>query len=148
MIKMSNLQTPNNCDKAPPHVNLDSLIAGVIPEAASQTMPERMLKVCKYIYDNCHRPVPLGEISKLANLHPHHMSTTFRKTCGVGFRTFITRCRLSRACELLQDRSLLITSISQKAGFRSVSQFNRSFLQHLETTPSKYRKSLGRPESA
>ena len=144
---MSNPQTPNYNHETPPRGDLDSLVAGVIPESSPESIPTRMLEVCNYIHDHCHRPVPLTEVSELAGLHPHHMSTTFRKSCGVGFRTFLTRCRLSRACELLQDKSLLINTVAQKSGFRSVSQFNRSFLQHNHTTPSKYRNSLGKNEN-
>jgi len=62
----------------------------------------------------------------------------------LGFRNFpdfVNHYRIAEACRRLKaNPDEAITSIALDIGFRSVSSFNRVFKEHLEMTPSQYRK--------
>ena len=56
------------------------------------------------------------------------------------FSGFVTELRLHKACKLLKENELSVTSICYDCGFNNVSNFNRQFLKQYEMNPVKYRK--------
>ena len=63
----------------------------------------------------------------------------FRQVAGVSPQEFLIRTRLSVAEHLLKNSSDKIIVISERAGFRTLSSFNRHFLSHYGCTPSAFR---------
>ena len=47
--------------------------------------------------------------------------------------------RISKACNLLRSTEYSILEISEMVGFRSVSSFNRHFMDVMQITPRAYR---------
>lgn len=63
---------------------------------------------------------------------------------GTDFRSLTSAVRVQRAVEMLQDRTVSITNISQDLGYSSPSGFSRAFLKATGFVPREFRmKSLG-----
>ncbi|MDO4551436.1 MAG: helix-turn-helix transcriptional regulator [Planctomycetia bacterium] len=64
----------------------------------------------------------------------------FKKHLHCTIRDEIHRCRLFRACNLLQETSINIEQISLMAGFPNYTHMNRVFQRYLHISPSDFRK--------
>ena len=66
---------------------------------------------------------------------------------GTDFRSLTSMIRVQRATEMLQDRSISITSISEDLGYSSPAGFTRAFRKATGLGPREYRiKELGEPQ--
>jgi AraC-like DNA-binding protein len=83
----------------------------------------------------------LSAAARVACMSPHYFSGRFKAVTGIGFVEFLTRTRLEKACALLRDSRCSVTDIAFDVGFRSLSQFNRTFRQLMNQSPSNYRSS-------
>ena len=86
--------------------------------------------------------VSLEELAAEARLSPFHFARMFKQSVGVPPRVYLTRLRLERACELLEQTDLTITEIALELGYSSNQVFARVFLKHRRTSPSDYRRTV------
>lgn len=77
------------------------------------------------------------QISRTINVSQRHLSTTFKKSTGVGLRRFITNCRLAMATELLTEGELSIQEISSRCGFYSPYYFSLVYKKYNAVPPSQ-----------
>lgn len=61
---------------------------------------------------------------------------------GQTFQACLIRCRLDRAKELMQDRTLKISAIAQQVGYENEYSFRRSFLRYTGVKVQEYQQSL------
>lgn len=101
---------------------------------------EKIYQICDYITKNCHQPLTLNEVAKQAGFNPYYFSRIFKKISGYNFIEYLAIQRVKRAQILLANRSLSMTEIAYQSGFKSISTFNRTFLQQKGCSPSQYRK--------
>jgi AraC family transcriptional regulator len=66
----------------------------------------------------------------------------FRTQTGLSPYKYIVRLRLSRAKQLMRNRSLTLLEIALESGFASHAHFTRAFRLHFGFTPSDFRTSL------
>ena len=66
-------------------------------------------------------------------------SRSFSRATGSNFTEFMSRFRISKACELLLQTDRPIADIAFEVGFNNLSNFNRRFLEVKKTTPSQLR---------
>ena len=59
---------------------------------------------------------------------------------GVSTKEYLTRYRLSRACELLRHAPLSVDEIAAEVGYPDALTFSRLFKKHIGVSPAKYRK--------
>ncbi len=78
----------------------------------------------------------LAEICMLSPTHFRRLFQTIIETTPLGFLNFT---RVMKACNLLRSTEYSILEISERVGFRSVSSFNRHFMEVMQTTPRDYR---------
>ena len=60
------------------------------------------------------------------------------------FVDYLSRVRVEKAKNLLQNPGLRVSEIAYDVGFESLSQFNRAFKRITGLTPSYFRKDLMR----
>jgi DNA-binding response OmpR family regulator len=80
-------------------------------------------------FTNVSRPTLYRKVKSLTNLSP---------------REFINVCRMRRAAELLLEGRYKVSEIAVMTGFRSASNFSRSFFRQFSVTPKDYVKQKGR----
>ncbi len=86
----------------------------------------------------------LASFSKLAGIPPHHISQVLSQGMKTNFKELINQYRVDEAKRLLQSPETLhlkIETVSELAGFRSISSFNHSFKERTGVSPKSCRPS-------
>ena len=79
----------------------------------------------------------LAEACKISEIY---LRKLFAKHLRTSPRQYILELRLRKACTLLAEGALKISSISSDCGFASPYHFCRIFRQHIGVTPTEYRE--------
>ncbi len=82
----------------------------------------------------------LGECARLAGMHPTYFSEKFHQRTGRTLTDFLARQRVEKAWQLLRYTGLPISEVAFSSGFRSLSQFNRTFKKITGAIPSRVRQ--------
>lgn len=80
-----------------------------------------------------------AEVARAVNSSASYFSKHFRQATGMSFIDFLGRVRVEQAKSLLQNPSLRVGAIAFEVGFRSVSQFNRTFKRLTGRSPKTFR---------
>jgi AraC-like DNA-binding protein/ligand-binding sensor protein len=95
-----------------------------------------------FILDHAGEPLRLGDVAEYVHLSTSYFSRFFKKATGLGFSEFLARARVENAKNSLADPGLTINEVANRAGFGSLSQFNRTFQRYVGCSPKEYRASL------
>ena len=108
--------------------------------AASE--PEAVTKARKIIKAGSGEEISLNRVAQAVNVSAGYFSELFHKATGVTFTDYVSRVRVEKVKNLLQNPRLQITTIAYDTGFKSLSQFNRTFKQVTGMSPRAYRAKL------
>lgn len=89
--------------------------------------------------------ISLDDLAAEARLSPFHFARMFKQSLGVPPRVYLTRLRVERACELLDQTDLPVTQIALEVGYTSNQVLARVFLKHMRVSPSDYRRTVRDP---
>jgi AraC-like DNA-binding protein len=95
-----------------------------------------------FILEHAGEPLRLGDVAEHVYLSISYFSKFFKKATGLGFSEFLARARVENAKNSLADPGLTIKEVANRAGFGSLSQFNRTFQRYVGCSPKEYRASL------
>ncbi|MEK4526834.1 hypothetical protein CXK86_12285 [Paenibacillus sp. BGI2013] len=99
-------------------------------------------KVQTYIEDHLSHGLSLDELGKVAHLHPVYFSKLFKQETGENVSNYISRKRLEKASQLLQDSELRVADIAQMVGYRKNQYFIQLFKVEYGVTPYQYRRNM------
>lgn len=111
-----------------------------IRSRADQASQEKIQQVTQYISERYAQEITLKDMATLVDMNDSAFSRFFAKATGNSFIRFVNRVRISKACELLSDSEMPITSICYETGFNNIANFNRRFRELKQTTPREYRR--------
>lgn len=97
-------------------------------------------RVMKHMLKTSSGSVRLADVAAIANMSETAFSRFFHKHTGHTFVQYLTRLRISRACDQLTYTSNGVTEICYDVGFNNISNFNRQFARVKGVTPSAYRR--------
>lgn len=83
--------------------------------------------------------IRLENVSEYVGVSPNRLSRYFLENTGSKYIEFLTKVRISKACEVLEQTDDQVTKICFDSGFSNVSNFNRHFLKLKNMTPKEYR---------
>ncbi|MEQ9815508.1 MAG: AraC family transcriptional regulator [Azospirillaceae bacterium] len=89
--------------------------------------------------------INLDDLAAEARLSPFHFARMFKQSLGVPPRVYLTRLRVEKACELLEQTDLSVTEIALEVGYSSNQVLARVFLKHMRVSPSGYRRAVRDP---
>lgn len=109
--------------------------------ATSNTPQNAMVisPVLDYIEDHYAEQFDMDSLADICRLSPTHFRRLFNSIMGASPLEFLNNTRIAKACNLLRSTEYSILNISEMVGFRSVSSFNRHFMDIMQTTPRSYR---------
>lgn len=87
------------------------------------------------------KPLTVDDLADLSGYSRYHFSRLFKASTGLAPGEYLQRERLSRAVQLLTNRSLTIKAIAAECGFPDANYFVRAFKNNLGTTPGQFRRS-------
>ncbi len=106
------------------------------PERAE---PVEIWKARKFIHEHSDDELSLTKVAKFSNISGNHLSEKFKEVTGINFVDYISRIRVGKAHDLLENSNLRISEIAFAVGFQSLSQFNRVFKTLTRKSPTQFR---------
>lgn len=97
-------------------------------------------KVREYLQEH-YKDASLEDAAVLVNLSPSYLSRIFKEHCGTGFLDYLTKIRMEKACELLNDIQYRSYDIAYYIGYDNPKNFSRAFKAYFGKTPMEYRNS-------
>ncbi len=122
--------------------DVNSISGASFQPVASHIDAERLRCACDYIRENYGAAINRDTVARVLQMSPSGFSRFFKTHTGMTFQDFVSDVRISRACELLVDKTQSVTEIAYGSGFGDVSTFNRAFRKFRGMTPSAYRKTM------
>ncbi|MGL9747675.1 helix-turn-helix domain-containing protein [Enterococcus sp. DIV0170] len=106
-----------------------------IPLGKSSVMYQAM----HYITSNTNKALSVSEVAEAVGLSRAYFSSKFKEEFGMSVNSFINKCRLEEAKNLLSYTNMSISEISNYLDYSSQSYFQRVFKDHFELTPRQFR---------
>jgi AraC-like DNA-binding protein len=103
------------------------------------TLRVRVQPVLDTIEQNYDQPLNQKVLAQKIGLSASAFSRLFAKATGVKFSDYVNDLRIGHACRMLIESDLPITAISHQAGFKNLSNFNRTFLRLRHIPPRDFR---------
>ena len=113
--------------------------------ASSQLTLRKIRNACSYIAKNCGRDLTQQEVADYAGFSYYYFSRIFKEYTASTFSEYLARQRINRAIQLLGSDMESITEIAYRAGFQSISSFNRVFKTYMNCSPREYRDNYRSP---
>ncbi len=93
-----------------------------------------------FMHGRLSEDISLEDLAAEAQLSPFHFARMFKQSVGLPPRVYLTRIRMEKACELLENTDLPVTEIAFEVGYSSNQAFARVFLKERNMTPTAYRR--------
>jgi AraC family transcriptional regulator of adaptative response / methylphosphotriester-DNA alkyltransferase methyltransferase len=81
----------------------------------------------------------LDDIARRVASSRRQLQRAYSEIGKTTFREHLTRVRMERAADLLDDRGLTVREVARRVGYRQPAQFAKAFRRHLGVAPSDYR---------
>lgn len=107
----------------------------------SDPSTDKLDKIIRYLHQHYTSNLKAEELAQLVHMSTNHFHRFIKQRTEQTFTELVNQLRISKACSLLINTTMPVTTISDICGFNNISNFNRRFLQHKELTPSQFRKS-------
>ncbi len=98
-----------------------------------------ILEIQRYISSTL-QTATLKSLADHFNYSPSYLSRLIQQSTGSNFSKILRKIRIQKACSLLSNSDMSISSICEQTGYNCQRQFNRAFQDVVHMTPSEYRK--------
>lgn len=107
-----------------------------------QTVRREIAEAQRYVQIHTGEKIAMEEMAHRLNLNPSHFSRIFKQETGETFVEFVTRTKMERAQELLNQSDLNVAEISEQLGYEHTSYFIKLFRNFAGMSPNEFRKSI------
>lgn len=104
--------------------------------------PNRKLidEIEKYVEENLKTSLQLRNVATVFGFSPNYLGYLFKEVTDEQFGEFVTRKRMEKARQFLQDPKLKIFEAAHLVGYQNLTMFSRHFKQNFGLPPADYRK--------
>ncbi|MCR4689585.1 MAG: AraC family transcriptional regulator [Saccharofermentans sp.] len=99
-----------------------------------------------YMDENFESGITVTDASSYVFLSQGYFTRAFKDEMGISPMNYLMQKRIDKACELLADNQIKVSSIAVQSGFSSPQRFNVAFRKLKGMTPLEYRKNLEKQE--
>lgn len=96
--------------------------------------------ILQYVTGHYREDLSLQSLSEQFFMNPSYISQLFKKEVGETFTAYVTKLRISRACELLKKGDDTFQEIAERVGYHDYFYFARQFKKITGATPTQYRE--------
>ncbi|MCT2561298.1 AraC family transcriptional regulator [Chryseobacterium herbae] len=120
--------------------NIELLCSDLYSSNFSENEGMRLSKIINFITDNYSNPISLEDVANTAFMTPQAFCRYFKKHTGHTFISFLNEVRINAACKNLitGENADCISEAAYKAGFNSITNFNRVFKSIIGQSPRMY----------
>jgi len=121
------------------------LAGGISPlsETDSRYVPSWLVKARQIMRDCCTTGITVRAVANCLGIHLVHLARAFRREFHISPSEYVSKCRISRARELLINSKLVLAEIAIEAGFSDQSHLTTAFRRETAMTPAAYRRLYG-----
>jgi AraC-like DNA-binding protein len=116
----------------------------LLSESSVQGMADAYTKeaseIIEFVAKNALDDISLSDVAKKFGMSDKYFSKHFKRSTGNSFIDFVLRLRINKACQLLSETSMYVSSICNEVGFNNIANFNRHFSKIKSMTPSDFRR--------
>ena len=98
-------------------------------------------KACTYLEKNYPKDLTLQDVADYVGMNPTYFSLLFKEEMKLSYIKFLTKLRMERAKELLQEGHK-VAEVSEKVGYHTYRHFSELFKKHVGVNPGQYRDSF------
>jgi len=109
---------------------------------------QQLLAVQEFIHANMSRNIQLGDLARVAKLHPTYFSDRFQTLVGVRPLEYLMQRRMERAQYLLLTSTAPVKEVAGAVGIPDAAYFTRAFARYCGCWPSDYHTSYSIKSSA
>lgn len=103
---------------------------------------QSMAKAKEYIEMHYSSEVLLEDVAIVVNLSPNYFSNLFKEEFGETFIELLTRIRMEKAKELIEENLHSLKEISFLVGYKDPNYFSRVFKRYYDRSPRNYQKDI------
>ena len=93
-----------------------------------------------YIENNYYRDIRITDVAAHIYVDDRYLYNLFKAKRGVSPKAYLNQLRLDRACALLKNTDLSVTSVGESVGYNDCLAFSAFFKKHMGLSPKQYRK--------
>ncbi|AOZ94356.1 response regulator transcription factor [Paenibacillus crassostreae] len=98
-----------------------------------------VMEACRYVSLRLNARITLDEVAEHLHMNSSYFSRLFKKESGFTFIEYVTRLKMERAKELLDQTNNTVGGICELLGYDNQSYFIKTFKTHAGVTPVEYR---------
>ena len=119
---------------------LEALCSEVYSSDISENEGRRLSNILNFIMKNYYNQITLEDVANTAYMTPQAFCRYFKKHTGHTFISFLNEVRINDACKSLisGQKTDCISGVAYKAGFNSITNFNRVFKSIIGKSPRVY----------
>ena len=102
----------------------------------------RLREICSFLQEHVEEDLASQDILAAFSMSESSLQKLFQSKVGMGAMQYFQRLKIDRAKELIREKQLNFSEISEKLGFSSIHYFSRRFKAIADMTPSEYAASV------
>lgn len=95
-------------------------------------------RILEYIGCHYNKDIGLNELATIVNLNPAYLSVLFKKEVGMSFIKYLTRLRMKKAKEYL-NQNYNVAQVSKLVGYNNYRHFTDIFKKYVGQSPGEYK---------
>ncbi|GGB02321.1 AraC family transcriptional regulator [Puia dinghuensis] len=103
-------------------------------------------KLRPWLSEHMHEQLDVVRLATHLSMSPRNFTRVFHKQTGVPPAKYIEKLRIESARKYLEDTDFSLEHIAERCGLGGLVSMRRTFLRHLMTTPSEYRRAFQKIE--
>ena len=116
-----------------------SQFGSLLPAYESSNIANRLQQCIK---DHLHEPLDVSRMADHLSMSVRNLTRVFQKETGMSPAKFVEKVRVETARKYLEDTDISLERIAERCGLGGLVSMRRTFLRHLMTTPSDYRRTF------
>ncbi|MCM3412710.1 response regulator transcription factor [Metabacillus litoralis] len=115
------------------------MLLSAVNDVSTQSRRKEVIEACKYVEVHLEKKITLDEVANVLYLNPSYFSRLFKKEVGETFVEYVTKAKMTRAKELLEQTTDSVGKICERLGYDNQSYFIKVFKNYVGITPIEYR---------
>ena len=124
--------------------NLYNIVQNIMDNtttATEEASTDMVGQLVYYIHEHCFEyNFQIQAMADHFGISPQHMRKLFKNSMNIGLSDYISKLKLEKCMQLLQETDMSMNEIVVKIGNTDVSGFIRFFKKNTNMTPGEYRK--------